>query len=110
VRLVARPQRVQLKRQSGKLNKKNCCLIADFVFREADWVLRLPETLACDRLEQRIMLTELGIAGVALGTLIACLADQYPRHRQSMQTFAGVLLITGIALLGRLLPTTLIGP
>jgi uncharacterized membrane protein YadS len=56
------------------------------------------------------MVTGLGIAGVALGTLVAYVADRYPRHRQSIQTFAGVLLIAGIVLLGYPLQTVLIRP
>jgi hypothetical protein len=43
------------------------------------------------------------IVGVTLGAAIASLADRYPRHRERIETVAGILLLGGFGLLGYLL-------
>ena len=40
------------------------------------------------------------IVGVTLGATIASLADRYPRHRERIETLAGILLLGGFGLLG----------
>jgi hypothetical protein len=46
------------------------------------------------------MIAALGVISVAVGTAFAYTAGQNPQHQQFMQTFGGVLLIAGFALLG----------
>ena len=54
------------------------------------------------------MMAAIGITSLAVGTVIAFLAERYPRHQQSMQTWGGVLLIGGLAVLGHLLDAPLV--
>jgi len=37
---------------------------------------------------------------MGLGAAIAYMANSYPRHRKTMETVGGILLIAGLALLG----------
>jgi hypothetical protein len=42
----------------------------------------------------------LGVVGVAVGAAFAYAASRNRRHQQVMETFGGILLIAGFALLG----------
>jgi hypothetical protein len=42
----------------------------------------------------------LSVISVVVGTAAAWMAGRHPRHRDIMETFGGVLLIAGFALLG----------
>ena len=46
------------------------------------------------------MVTVCSIVGVTLGATIASLAGRYPRHRERIETVAGILLLGGFGLLG----------
>jgi hypothetical protein len=49
---------------------------------------------------ERTMIGALGVISAVVGTALAYMAGQHPRHQQVMETFGGVLLIAGFALLG----------
>jgi hypothetical protein len=53
------------------------------------------------------MLAVVSLMSVVLGATIACLADRYPAHVETLETSAGALLIGGFALLGSALPIML---
>jgi len=40
------------------------------------------------------------VLAVLLGAVLACIADQYPRHQSMMELVAGWLFIAGFGLLG----------
>lgn len=44
--------------------------------------------------------TGFSLVCVVAGTLVACSADRYPHRRETLETVGGILLISGIALLG----------
>jgi hypothetical protein len=46
------------------------------------------------------VIASLSLIGVALGTLIACIANRYPRQKKYIEPLAGFLLISGFALFG----------
>jgi hypothetical protein len=46
------------------------------------------------------MIAALSLTCVAAGTLIACGAERYPRHRATIEIVAGIMLICGFGLLG----------
>jgi uncharacterized membrane protein len=46
------------------------------------------------------MIGALSVISVLVGTAFAYMAGRHPRHQQVMETFGGVLLIAGFALLG----------
>ena len=45
-----------------------------------------------------------GIAGIAIGSFAAALADVFPTHRRSLHDSGSGLLVVGITLLGCMLP------
>jgi hypothetical protein len=48
-----------------------------------------------------------GVAGLfiaTIGTIVACSAKRFPAHTQTVETVAGVLLLSGFALMGCALP------
>jgi cytochrome c biogenesis protein CcdA len=46
------------------------------------------------------MLGSFSVVSLSLGVGIALLGDHYPSHRRSIEVWAGVLLIAGLAALG----------
>jgi len=46
------------------------------------------------------MIGELSVICIVVGTAFAWMAGRYPLRREAMETFGGVLLIAGFALLG----------
>lgn len=46
------------------------------------------------------MIAALSVVSVVVGTSVSWIAARHPRHRAAMETFGGVLLIAGFALLG----------
>jgi hypothetical protein len=58
-------------------------------------------------LQEKAMLSAVSLMSVVLGATVACLADRYPAHIETLETGAGVLLIGGFALLGSALPVLL---
>ena len=46
------------------------------------------------------MIAAASIVCVFAGTIVAWIAARHPRHREVMETFGGLLLIAGFALLG----------
>lgn len=55
------------------------------------------------------MIGALSVISVLVGVAFACMAGRHRRHQQVMETFGGVLLIAGFALLGYSLESIL-GP
>ena len=53
------------------------------------------------------MISGLSVIGLMLGTAIACMAKDYPKHRAAVETVAGILLIGGLGLLGYVLEVIL---
>ena len=52
---------------------------------------------------ERFMIYAFCAISVALGTVVAYVADRYRRRQRLMETVSGILLIAGFALLGYLL-------
>jgi hypothetical protein len=48
----------------------------------------------------RVMIAILSVTSVLIGTAFAWMAARRPAHRKVMETFGGLLLIAGFALLG----------
>lgn len=46
------------------------------------------------------MIALISLASVVTGVVLACMAERYPAHVETIETGAGVLLIAGLATLG----------
>jgi hypothetical protein len=56
-----------------------------------------------------VIIAGASVASLAVGVVVSCSADACPRHRDAMQTVAGLFLILGLGLLGYMLES-LLGP
>jgi hypothetical protein len=45
-----------------------------------------------------------GLLVVTIGSVVACLSKRFPAHIETIETFAGYLLLGGFALIGCALP------
>jgi hypothetical protein len=54
-----------------------------------------------------MMVAGLSVVSLAAGIALSLNAEDYPRHRQTMENVAGACLITGYGLLGYLLESCL---
>jgi hypothetical protein len=54
-----------------------------------------------------VMICGLSVISLMLGSAIACMAKNYPKHRAAVETVAGILLIGGLGSLGNVLEVIL---
>jgi hypothetical protein len=55
-------------------------------------------------MQEALMFAMTGLAGVTVGTALACLAGCFPKHVAMIETIGGVTMIGGFALVGWALP------
>jgi hypothetical protein len=48
-----------------------------------------------------------GLLSVVVGAVVACASERFPAHVESLETGAGFLLLSGLALSGYALPAVL---